>query len=113
MPLNLVPTFTANLYILASLFLFPRTPVPTVLLATPLSTSLPPARLSVLSRNSPARRFLSARSLFSSLASLSLLVRRPRLPTVRVLMAPAVVLPVAAVAVADVAVVVAAAVVAL
>lgn len=39
----------------------------------------------MLLRSSPARRSSSARSPFSSLASLSLLVRRPRVPTARVL----------------------------
>jgi hypothetical protein len=89
---------------LVSPFLSPRTLAPTALLATPLSTSLPPLRLSVPSRSFPARRSLSARSLFSSLASPSPLARRlSRVPTARVLArkVPAAALPdvVAAVAV--------------
>jgi hypothetical protein len=67
-------------------FLSPRTLAPTAPSAMPLSTCRPPLRPTVPSRSFPARRSWSARSLSSSLASLSPLERRsPRVPTVRVL----------------------------
>lgn len=82
----------------------PRTLVPTALSATLSSISPLLLRLSALSRSSLARRSWSARSLFSSLASPSPLVRRLRVPTVRVLArrAPVAELPDVAVAVAAV-----------
>jgi len=53
-----------------------RTHAPTAQLDTPSLTSLPQARLSVLSRSFPDKKSLSARFLFSLPVSLSQLVRR-------------------------------------
>lgn len=85
--LNTLSTLSAN-HLLTSPStvsppLFQRTLAPTALSDMLSSIFLPQVKLSVPLMNSQARRSLSARSLFSLLASQKLLVRRPRVAEVR------------------------------